>query len=69
MMSTIGSYPTHIEANLAKLRLDAAGIPSVVVGPGIALEAGIAGVQLMVPEDQAERAAAILRDSERRASE
>jgi hypothetical protein len=62
MMTTIRSYPTHIEANLAKLRLDAAGVPSVVVGPGIALQGGIDGVQLMVPADQAERAGEILRE-------
>jgi hypothetical protein len=63
MMTTIRNFPTHLEANVAKLALDAAGVPSVVVGPGIGMQAGIAGVQLMVPEEHAERAAAILRDS------
>ncbi len=62
-MITIKTYPTRTEADLAKIALDAADIPSVITGVGTALEGGIAGVKLQVPEDYVESAVEILEDS------
>jgi hypothetical protein len=62
-VKTVTTYPTRIEADIAKLVLDAADIPSVVIGVGAAMEGGIAGVKLQVPEDQVDRALEILEDA------
>ncbi len=62
-MITIKTYSTRTEADLAKIALDAAEIPSVIIGVGTALEGGIAGVKLQVPEDYVAAAAEILEDS------
>jgi hypothetical protein len=51
-MKTVGTYPTRLEADLAKLALDGVGIPSVVIGIGVGMEGGAAGVQLLVPSDR-----------------
>lgn len=59
-MDTLKTYPTRAEADLDKIELDAAEIPCVVVGVDAAMEGGIAGVRLLVPEDQVERALEIL---------
>jgi Putative prokaryotic signal transducing protein len=55
-MKTIKTYPTSIEADLARMSLEAAGIPSVVVGIGVGMEGGQAGVQLLVADDRVEAA-------------
>jgi putative signal transducing protein len=55
-MKTIKAYPTRIEAELARIALEAAGIPAVVVGVGVGMEGGEAGVQLLVPDDRVEAA-------------
>lgn len=62
-MQTLKTYPTRAEADLDKIELDAAEIPCVVVGIDAAMEGGIAGVRLLVPEDQVERALEILQRS------
>ena len=62
-MKIIKTYPTSVEADLARLALDAAGVPSVVVGIGVGMEGGTAGVQLLVPEDRVEAALTVLGDS------
>ena len=62
-MKAIKSYPTRVEADLARIALDAAGVPSVVVGIGVGMEGGMEGVQLLVPEDQVEAALAVLDDA------
>jgi hypothetical protein len=62
-MKAIKTYPTTVEANLAKVALDAVGIPSVVVGIGVSMEGGDAGVQLLVPDDRAEAALKVLGDA------
>jgi len=52
-----------VEADLARIALDAAGVPSVVVGIGVGMEGGIDGVQLLVPEEQIDAALAVLDDA------
>lgn len=59
-MKTVASYPTRLEADVAKVTLDAVGIPSVVIGIGVAMEGGSAGVQLLVPVDRLDEALKIL---------
>lgn len=62
-MKSIKSYPTTVEADIARMSLEAAGVPSVVVGIGVGMEGGAAGVQLLVPEDRIEEALAVLGDT------
>jgi hypothetical protein len=62
-MKIIKSYPTRVEADLARIALEAAGLPSVVVGIGVGMEGGAAGVQLLVPEDRADAALKVLGDA------
>lgn len=61
-MKAIKTYPTTAEANLAKIALDAADVPSIVVGTGVSMEGGLAGVQLLVPDDQVKAALEVLGD-------
>jgi hypothetical protein len=63
MMKTIKTYSTRLEADVARIALDAAGIPSVVVGVGTGMEGGTGGVQLLVEDDRVERALKVLRDT------
>ena len=63
VLVTIKTFPTPFEAHAAKIALDAAGISSVVVGVGVSMEGGMAGVQLQVPPDQVDAALVILKDS------
>ena len=51
-MTTVGTYSSRLEADLAKLALDGAGIPSVIIGIGVGMEGGAAGVQLLVPSER-----------------
>lgn len=60
-MESIQRYPTTVEAHLAKVALEAVGIPSVVVGIGVGMEGGMEGVQLLVPAEHAQRARAVLK--------
>ena len=62
-MKAIKTYPTRVEADLARIALDAAGIPSVVVGTGVGMEGGIAGVQLLVADNHIEAALRVLEDA------
>jgi hypothetical protein len=59
-MKIIKSYPTRVEADLARIALEAADVPSVVVGIGVGMEGGAAGVQLLVPDDRVEAALKVL---------
>ncbi|HEX5419329.1 MAG TPA: DUF2007 domain-containing protein [Gammaproteobacteria bacterium] len=59
-MDVIKTYPTRVEADLDKIELEAADIPCVIIGIDAAMEGGIAGVRLLVPRDQVERALQIL---------
>src|SRR5437868_13600718 len=51
-MKTIKTYSTTVEADLARLALEAAGIPSTVVGISAGMEGGVAGGQMLVPDDR-----------------
>ena len=59
-MRVVGRYPTRLDADLARITLEAAGVPSVVVGTGVELEGGAAGVQLLVPDEWIAAATAAL---------
>ncbi len=59
-MRVIKTYASRIEADLDRLALEAADVPALVVGVGMALEGGIEGVKLLVPDDMVERALQIL---------
>jgi Putative prokaryotic signal transducing protein len=62
-MKAIKSYPTSVDAELAKIALDAAGVPSTVVGIGVAMEGGAGGVQLLVPDEWVDAALRVLEHS------
>jgi len=59
-MKTIKTYSTRVEADVARIALDGAGIPSVVVGVGASMEGGTGGVQLLVEEERVAAALKIL---------
>jgi hypothetical protein len=59
-LKTIKTYPTRVEADLARLALEAAGVPAVVVGIGAGMEGGIAGVQLLVDDARVDLALQVL---------
>lgn len=50
-MQAVKTYSTRLDADVAKIALQAAGVPSVVVGTGVDLEGGAGGVQLLVPDE------------------
>jgi Putative prokaryotic signal transducing protein len=62
-VKTIKTYSTRVDADLAKIALDAAGVPSVVVGVEAAFEGGAAGVQLLVPDEHVDAALMVLERS------
>jgi hypothetical protein len=62
-MKIIKSYSTRVEADLARIALEAADVPSVVVGLGVNMDGGTAGVQLLVPDDRVEAALIVLGDA------
>lgn len=62
-MKSIGTYSTRLEADLARIALEAAGVSAVVVGVGTGMEGGAAGVRLLVPDDQVEAALEALKDA------
>jgi hypothetical protein len=59
-MKTIKTYSTRVEADLARITLEGAGIPSVVVGVGVGMEGGTGGVQLLVEDDRVDQALKLL---------
>jgi hypothetical protein len=62
-VKAIRSYSTTVDADLAKIALDAAGVPSLVVGIGVPMEGGPSGVQLLVPDECVEAAVRVLERS------
>jgi hypothetical protein len=61
-MKAVKTYSTKIDADVAKIALAAADVPSVV-GVGTELKGGSAGVQLLVPDECVEAALSILERS------
>lgn len=59
-MKTIRNYSLQSEADLARIALEGADIPAVVVGVGIGMKSGV----LLVPEDRIEAALKVLKDLE-----
>jgi hypothetical protein len=62
-MQVIKTYSTRVDAEVAKIALQAAEVRAVVVGVGTELEGGASGVQLLVPEECVETALRILERS------
>ena len=62
-MQTIKTYPTNLEADLARITLEAAGIPATVVGIGVGMEGGFGGVRLLVPREHVDAALKLLADA------
>jgi hypothetical protein len=62
-MKPVKTYSTRIDADVAKIALEAANVPSVVVGVGTELEGGTSGVQLLVPDECVETALRVLERS------
>ena len=62
-MKVIKTYSTRVDADLARIALDAAGVPAVVVGIDVGMEGGAAGVRLLVPEEHVEAALKVLERS------
>ena len=52
------------EADLARIALEGNDIPAVVVGVDMGIQGGIAGMQLLVPEDCIEAAQTVLKEIE-----
>ena len=63
-MKIVRSYSMQFEADLARIALEAAEIPAVVVGVGTGMKGGIGGVQLLVPEDRIDAALKVLKEYE-----
>jgi hypothetical protein len=61
-MTPLKTYPTQVEADLARIKLDAAGVPSLVVGVDVGMKGGMGGVQLLVSDDLIDEALRILAD-------
>jgi len=62
-MKVIKSYASRVEADLARIALDAEGIAGTVIGVGVGMEGGADSVRLMVPDDEVDAALKILGDS------
>jgi len=62
-MKSVNTYATRLDADLARIALEAAGIQSIVVGVGVGMEGGADGVHLLVPDDQVEAALTALADA------
>ena len=61
-MKAIKTFPSTIDAELAKVALVTADVPAVVVGVNVGMEGGAQGVQLLVPEQDVETALLLLKD-------
>jgi hypothetical protein len=62
-MDAIRTYSTRLEADLARIALEGADIPAVVVGVDVGFT-GVGGVRLLVPEDRIEAAENVLKGLE-----
>jgi len=61
-MTLVKTYSTRLEADLASIMLHAEGIAATVIGVGLAMEGGVEGVRVLVPDDQAAAALDLLDD-------
>jgi hypothetical protein len=61
-MIAIKTYSMRFEADLARITLEGADIPAVVVGLGVNFDGGASGVKLLVPDDRVEEALKVLED-------
>lgn len=61
-MKQIRDYSLQSDADLARIALEGADTPAVVVGVGIGMKRGV----LLVPEDRVEAALKVLKDLEKR---
>jgi hypothetical protein len=59
-MIVVKTYSTRLEADLDRIAVEAAGIQAVVVGVDAAMEGGVAGVKLLVPDNEVKQALEIL---------
>ena len=59
-MIAIRTYPTSLDAELARLLLEGADIPAAVTGIDLGMEGGATGVQVWVPEAFADAARTLL---------
>ena len=64
-MKCIRTYSMQLEADLARIALEGAGISAIVVGVGTGMQGGMEGVQLLVPDDQIGASLNVLEDLER----
>ncbi len=64
-MKAIRTYSIHLEADLARIALEGAGIPASVVGVDVGFS-GVGGVQLLVPEERMQAARKVLEQLEDR---
>jgi hypothetical protein len=62
-VTLIKTYGSRLEADLARIRLNAAGIDATILGVGVGMEGGSDSVRLLVPDERADEARKILRDS------
>ena len=62
-MKLIKTYNSRLEADFAKIALNAKGIAATVVGVDLAMEGGIDGVKLLVGDEQADAARDVLGES------
>jgi len=64
-MKAVRTYSTRLEADLARIALEGAGIPAVVVGVGVGMDGGIGGVRLLAPDEDVAAALKVLEEVER----
>jgi hypothetical protein len=62
-MTLIKTYASRLDADLARIKLAAAGIDATIVGVGVGMEGGADSVRLLVSDERADAALKILRDS------
>lgn len=61
-MKTIRTYSMRFEADLARIALEGADIPAMVLGVDVGMRGGFGGVQLLVPEDRIDAALKVLNE-------
>jgi len=62
-MKLVKTYGNQLEADLARITLQAEGISATIVGVGVAMEGGSEGVKVFVPDDQVDAARKVLAET------